>query len=71
MCVSPGCLGTMCLKITDTVSPLIRYMALAMPQMTGLVHPGWDITNGGRLEITPGVSRRGTGLLYERNMNTE
>ena len=59
-------------KRTDAVSPLIRYMALAMPQTTGLVRPRWDITNGGMLEITPGISRRGTGLFIDlRNVKTE
>ena len=51
--------------MTDAVSRLIRFMTLAMPQTTGLVHPGWDITNGGMLEITPGISRRGTGLFLD------
>ena len=59
-------------SITGKVSPLIRYMALAMPQATGLVRPRWDITNGGMLEITPGISRRGTGLIIDlRNVKTE
>ena len=52
-------------KITGAVSPLIRYMALAMPQTTRLVCPRWDITNGGMLAITPGISRRGTGLFID------
>ena len=40
-------------KRTEALSPLIRYMALAMSQTTGLVRPCWDITNGRMLEITP------------------
>jgi hypothetical protein len=55
-------------KITDAVSPLIRYMAQAMSQTTGLVRPCWDITNGGMLEIKPRISRRGTGLFLDEEM---
>ena len=58
-------------KRTGAISPLIRCMALAMPT-TRLVHPCWDITNGGMLEITPGINRRGTGLFIDlRNVKEE
>ena len=55
-------------KITDAVSPVIRYMALVMSQTTRWVCPCRDITNGGMLEITPRISRRGTGLLLDKEM---
>ena len=47
-------------------SPSIRCVALAVPQTTGLVGPVRDTTNGGMLEITTGISRRGTGLSHTK-----